>query len=77
MALRLSREQRAVEIPEDATTVDTLPSVAHVLSRPAQTEPPTAEAVPKVEEGDDDGDSLEELDEEIDFYATALKDIDD
>lgn len=78
MALRLSREQRAVGIPEEVTpTVDTLPSVAHVLSLPGQPEPPAAEAAPVVEEGDDDGDSLEELDEEIDFYATALKDIDD
>ncbi|MFI7137496.1 Mu transposase C-terminal domain-containing protein [Streptomyces massasporeus] len=78
MALRLSREQRAVEFPEKtATTVDTLPSVTHVMSLPAQAEPPAAEAAPVVEEGDDDGDSLEELDEEIDFYATALKDIDD
>ncbi len=78
MALRLSREQRAVEIPEKtATTVDTLPSVTHVMSLPVQAEPPAAEAAPVVEEGDDDGDGLEELGEEIDFYATALKDIDD
>ncbi|MEU2775450.1 helix-turn-helix domain-containing protein [Streptomyces sp. NPDC007162] len=78
MALRLSREQAALDLPEaQAGAVSSLPSVARVLSLPAQAEPPTAEAAPVVEEGDDDGDSLQELGEEIDFYATALKDIDD
>jgi transposase InsO family protein len=78
MALRLSREQAALDLPEaQADAVRSLPSVARVLSLPAQAEPPAAEAAPVVEEGDDDGDSLEELDEEINFYATALKDIDD
>ncbi|MEV6963413.1 Mu transposase C-terminal domain-containing protein [Streptomyces sp. NPDC051207] len=78
MALRLSREQAALDLPEaHADAVSSLPSVARVLSLPAQAEPPAAGSAPVVEEGDDDGDSLEELDEEIDFYATALKDIDD
>jgi len=78
MALRLSREQAALEIPEtQADAVSSLPSVARVLSLPDQPEPPAVETVQAPEEGDDDADGLEELEEELDFYATALKDIDD
>lgn len=77
MALRLSREQAAVDLPKDeGCEVDVLPSVARVLSLPEQ---PSASAIESCneEQGDDDADGLEELDEEIDFYATALKDVDD
>ncbi|WEB43344.1 Mu transposase C-terminal domain-containing protein [Streptomyces yunnanensis] len=77
MALRLSREQAAVDLPEEeASEVNVLPSVARVLSLPEQPSPPAAES-DEAELGDDDADDLEELDEEIDFYATALKDVDD
>ncbi|MEU7179192.1 Mu transposase C-terminal domain-containing protein [Streptomyces celluloflavus] len=77
MALRLSREQAAVDLPkEEASEVDVLPSVARVLSLPEQPSAPAIESG-EAEQGDDDADGLEELDEELDFYATALKDVDD
>jgi hypothetical protein len=78
MALRLSREQVALDLPEQtADEVSSLPSVARVLSLPEQQASPAIEAVQEAEAGDDDADGLEELEEELDFYATALKDIDD
>jgi transposase InsO family protein len=80
MALRLSREQVALDLPEQpAGDVNSLPSVARVLSLPEQPEPPAIVAAQNQESeaGDDDADGLEELEEELDFYATALKDIDD
>lgn len=80
MALRLSREQTTLDPPEPQTdTVSSLPSVARVLSLPEQPAPPAIETThsQEPESGDDDADSLEELEEELDFYATALKDIDD
>ncbi|GAA2624091.1 transposase [Streptomyces vastus] len=77
MALRLSREQAAVDLPKDeGCEVDVLPSVARVLSLPEQPSAPAIESC-NDEQGDDDADGLEELDEELDFYATALKDVDD
>ncbi|MEU1143463.1 Mu transposase C-terminal domain-containing protein [Streptomyces sp. NPDC005885] len=77
MALRLSREQAAVDLPpEEASEVNVLPSVARVLSLPEQPSAPAIESG-TTEQGDDDADGLEELDEELDFYATALKDVDD
>ncbi|MER7911314.1 Mu transposase C-terminal domain-containing protein [Streptomyces sp. NPDC096068] len=77
MALRLSREQAAVDLPKDeGCEVDVLPSVARVLSLPEQPSAPAIESC-NDEQGDDDADGLEELDEEHDFYATALKDVDD
>nr|WP_324901187.1 Mu transposase C-terminal domain-containing protein [Streptomyces sp. CB01201] len=79
-ALRLSREQTALELPDQpADAVSSLPSVARVLSLPEQPAPPAIEAARdrEPEVGDDDADGLEELDEELDFYATALKDIDE
>ncbi|WPW26343.1 Mu transposase C-terminal domain-containing protein [Streptomyces atratus] len=77
MALRLSREQAAVDLPKDeASEVDVLPSVARVLSLPEQPSAPAIESG-EAEQGDDDADGLEELDEELGFYATALKDVDD
>ncbi len=77
MALRLSREQAAVDLPAaEASGVDVLPSVARVLSLPEQPSAPAIESG-EAEQGDDDADALEELDEELDFYATALKDVDD
>ncbi|MFJ4007667.1 hypothetical protein ACIPWL_30040 [Streptomyces sp. NPDC090023] len=78
MALRLSREQVALDLPQQqADDVSSLPSVARVLSLPEQPVPPAIEAVQEPEAGDADADGLEELEEELDFYATALKDIDD
>lgn len=78
MALRLSREQSALELPsEQPGPVSDLPSVAHVLSLPEQPAPPAIESAEEAEAGDVDADSLEELGEELDFYSTALKDVDD
>lgn len=78
MALRLSREQAALELPEPhADAVSSLPSVARLLALPEQPAPPAIESSQDLEAGDDDADGLEELGEELDFYATALKDIDD
>ncbi|MEV5202396.1 transposase [Streptomyces sp. NPDC053720] len=80
MALRLSREQVAIELPEQsADDVRSLPSVARVLSMPEEPERPALEASAdqEAEMGDDDADGIEELQDELDFYATALKDADD
>jgi len=80
MALRLSREQAALELPEPKPdTVSSLPSVARLMSLPEQPVPAAIEAaqIRELESGDADADGLEELEEELDFYATALKDIDD
>ncbi|MEV6699676.1 helix-turn-helix domain-containing protein [Streptomyces sp. NPDC051453] len=80
MALRLSREQAALELPEpQADVVGSLPSVARLLSLPEQPAPAAIEVAQaqEPEPGDDDADGLEELEEELDFYATALKDVDD
>lgn len=77
MALRLSREQTAIDLPESAQqpVVSMLPSVARAL---AATAPPSETAVDgelAAEMGDDDADDLEALDEEDDFYADALEDV--
>lgn len=86
IVLRLSREQKALDIPDD-TSVTSLPSVQKVLEG---TRPPTddgavkdAEAQDEVPEmGDDDIEDLETLEAEEsamvdddDFYADALGDI--
>jgi hypothetical protein len=69
MALRLSREQTALDVPADSDDVTTLPSVRKVLDAPADSPlPQTAEAMP--DEGDDD--SADDLD---DFYTDALEDV--
>ena len=86
IVLRLSREQKALDIPDD-TSVTSLPSVQKALEG---TRPPTddgavkdAEAQDEVPEmGDDDIEDLETLEAEEsamvdddDFYADALGDI--
>lgn len=86
IVLRLSREQKALDIPDD-TSVTSLPSVQKVLEG---TRPPAddgagedAEAQDEVPEmGDDDAEDLETLEAEEsalvdddDFYADALGDI--
>ncbi|MFI9388961.1 hypothetical protein ACIG5F_47770, partial [Kutzneria sp. NPDC052558] len=83
MALRLSREQAAIDLPAPSPeqTVSSLPSVARVLaatSEPAST--PTREVSEEPDEratqmGDDDTDDLEDLDADRDFYADAFKDV--
>ncbi|MEV6231816.1 Mu transposase C-terminal domain-containing protein [Saccharopolyspora shandongensis] len=73
MALRLSRERAAIDLPEEAgePEVSGLPSVARVL-HPAETSASADQhADPGPEMGDDDTD--DELDD--DFYADALEDV--
>ncbi|MEU8512636.1 Mu transposase C-terminal domain-containing protein [Kitasatospora sp. NPDC048722] len=74
MALRLSREQAAIELPDtEAETVISLSSVRKALgadsdmAEPEQPEP--------TELGDDDEADLEGLTNEGDFYADALEDV--
>ncbi|MFJ8310192.1 MULTISPECIES: helix-turn-helix domain-containing protein [unclassified Streptomyces] len=75
MALRLSREQAAIELPAtEVETVVSLPSVRKALGQ--DDEPVECEAPePVVEMGDDDEADLEDLAEENDFYADALEDV--
>ncbi|SCK18632.1 MULTISPECIES: hypothetical protein [unclassified Streptomyces] len=74
MALRLSREQAAIELPEtEAETVVSLPSVRKALgTAPDVAEPELAEPA---EVGDDDEADLDDLADEDDFYADALEDV--
>lgn len=75
MALRLSREQAAIELPEEeAETVVSLPSVRKAIGQDEETpEPQEPDLV--TETGDDDEADLEDLAEENDFYADALEDV--
>jgi transposase InsO family protein len=80
MALRLSREQAALDLPEESQeqAVSALPSVARVLAATAASGDVPAGAAndePVAEMGDDDIDDLEALDTEDDFYADALEDV--
>jgi hypothetical protein len=86
MVLRLSREQKALDIPDD-TSVTSLPSVQKALEG---TRPPADDGVSEnvraqdevPEMGDDDAEDLEMFEAEEsalvgddDFYADALGDI--
>ncbi|RKT84574.1 Mu transposase, C-terminal [Saccharopolyspora antimicrobica] len=73
LALRLSREQAAVDLPgqTDTAAVSTLPSVARVLQSTEPTSDEDTVEAPEPEMGDDDTD--DELDD--DFYADALEDV--
>ncbi|MGA5522902.1 helix-turn-helix domain-containing protein [Streptomyces pseudogriseolus] len=75
MALRLSREQAAIELPEtESERVVSLPSVRRALGQDA--EPAGCEVPePVAETGDDDEADLEDLANENDFYADALEDV--
>lgn len=80
MALRLSREQAAIEVPENAyedKPVVSLPSVRKALGcendEPKQSETPEPEPGPEV--GDDDAADLDDAPDEGDFYADALEDV--
>lgn len=79
MALRLSREQAAIDLPKEPReqAVSALPSVARVLAAvaaPGEAPADTADEL-VAEMGDDDADDLEALDAEDDFYADALEDV--
>ncbi|WP_237535936.1 Mu transposase C-terminal domain-containing protein [Streptomyces sp. SID3343] len=70
MALRLSRKQAAIELPEnDEESVLSLPSVRKALGEPDAGEIEASRPVEVTESGDDD-----QADED-DFYADALKDV--
>jgi hypothetical protein len=74
MALRLSREQAALELPPTGEPeAAALPSVRRALGHdPRPAEPTLPE--PTAEMGDDDEADVEPLDED-DFYADALEDV--
>ncbi|WP_405616276.1 helix-turn-helix domain-containing protein [Streptomyces sp. NBC_00076] len=77
MALRLSREQ-TIELPEaEVETAVTLPSVRRALGEAEETPQAEPEETDEAEGGDDDAADFEDLVDEDDFYATALKDVDD
>ncbi|MGK4582085.1 helix-turn-helix domain-containing protein [Kitasatospora sp. HPMI-4] len=76
MALRLSREQAAIELPEtEAETVISLPSVRKALGAAPAPDTAEAEQPEPTELGDDDEADLEDLVGEDDFYADALEDV--
>lgn len=79
MALRLSREQAAFDLPDESQeqAVSALPSVARVLTATVAAGEASAHGADDVmaEMGDDDVDDLEALDAEHDFYADALEDV--
>jgi transposase InsO family protein len=74
MALRLSREQAAIELPEaEEQTVVSLPTVRRALG---QKDPRVEQEVePVAEVGDDDEADLEDIADEDDYYADALEDV--
>ncbi|MET8680705.1 transposase [Streptomyces sp. NPDC004647] len=78
MALRLSREQAAIEVPETEDDAVSLSSVRKALGESAE---PTKQTLQKpepemaAEMGDDDAADLEDLGEDGDFYADALEDV--
>lgn len=74
MALRLSREQAAIELPEtQREAVVSLPSVRKALG--AEPEAPEPEQPELPEGGDDDEADVDDLAGEDDFYADALEDV--
>lgn len=77
MALRLSREQAGIELPETEGATDpvvSLPSVRKALGE-GLSEPVAADPEAVAEAGDDDAADLEDLTDEDDFYADALEDM--
>lgn len=79
MALRLAREQAAIDLPEQPPkqTVSALPSVARVLAATAAAGnvAVNTDDAPVADMGDDDTDDCEDLDVEEDFYTDALEDV--
>jgi transposase InsO family protein len=75
MALRLSREQAAIEL--QATEADTVVSLASVRRALGETQVPGDEAEPEPEAGDDDAADWDDAGtrEGGDFYADALEDL--
>lgn len=76
MALRLAREQKALDLPEPEESVATLPSVRRLMDLPDEAEPQLASGAAP-ETGDDDAaDEAEfvELEDDSDFYSGALED---
>lgn len=75
MALRLSREQAAIELPETDESVVSLPSVRRALGDKEGSSHEEPEEMEPAETGDDDEADFEVLVEEDDFYADALEDV--
>ncbi|MFI9546778.1 helix-turn-helix domain-containing protein [Streptomyces sp. NPDC052016] len=74
IALRLSREQAAIELPDTDEQVISLPSVRKALGEEMASPRGEPEAAEAAETGDDDEADLEDLADEDDFYADALED---
>ncbi|MFD9966618.1 helix-turn-helix domain-containing protein [Streptomyces sp. NPDC059011] len=76
MALRLSREQAAIELPRtEEETVVSLPSVRKALGQSTEREEPAEPVLTAAPEmGDDDEADLEDGGDD-DFYADALEDV--
>ncbi|WP_024760424.1 helix-turn-helix domain-containing protein [Streptomyces exfoliatus] len=76
MALRLSREQAAIELPQtEEETVVSLPSVRKALGQSAEREEPAEPVLTAAPEmGDDDEADLEDGGDD-DFYTDALEDV--
>ena len=76
MALRLSREQAAIELPEpEEETVVSFRPYARPSAQDEQTQRNCEEPDVVTETGDDDEADLEDLAGEDDFYADALEDV--
>ncbi|HEX6343087.1 helix-turn-helix domain-containing protein [Umezawaea sp.] len=77
MALRLSREQSALDLPEPQgeAPVSVLPSVARVLTAGTDDGAAEPQDEPVAETGDEDAEDLQALAHEDDFYADALEDV--
>ncbi|WNI24933.1 helix-turn-helix domain-containing protein [Streptomyces sp. ITFR-16] len=76
MALRLAREQVALDLPEPEEGVAVLPSLRRLMDLP-ETAPPQPASAAAQETGDDDAADeagLVELEDDSDFYSGALED---
>ncbi|WP_267246427.1 helix-turn-helix domain-containing protein [Streptomyces sp. PR69] len=77
MALRLAREQAALDLPEPEEGVATLPSVRRLMDLPDAAPPQLASRAAQ-ETGDDDAADeadVAELEDDSDFYVDALEDV--
>ncbi|MFD6312013.1 helix-turn-helix domain-containing protein [Streptomyces nigra] len=75
MALRLSREQAAIELPDADEPLAALPSVRRALGQDDETPALSPGEPEEAEAGDDDEADVEDLIGEDDFYADALEDV--
>jgi transposase InsO family protein len=74
MALRIARDQAAIDLPDSADAVTSLPGVRRVVDLQADTGQPSASVQAAPAEMGDDDDLGDDADED-DFYAEALEDV--